>query len=131
MSTTPKSRIAIGVDFFTGKSIAAEVTDTTAWPSECATRQAISTLIEIHNKGYTGLRLECCTVTESETMFSRDVNISSPEGHLVDFLFGLAEHGYELPTDLAMGILRHVYLLAGLPEPIPTKDQIFISGMGE
>lgn len=129
MSTTPKARIAFGADPFTGKPIAAEITDTTAWPSECATRQAIHTLIEIHNKGYAGLRLAYGALSESETMFSRDVDLASPEGQLVNFLFGLAEHGYEFPTNLAMGILRHVYRSAGLPAPTPPKDQIVISGM--
>jgi hypothetical protein len=117
------------VDPFTDQTIAAEVTDTTVWPSECATRQAIRTLIEIHNKGYKGLRLACCTLSKGETMLSRNVNMASPEGHLIDFLFGLAEHGYEIPSDLALGVLCHVYRLAGLPEPTPLEDQIVISGM--
>lgn len=124
MSITPKSRIASGADPFTGIPVAAEITDTTAWPSEYATRQAIRTLIEIHNKGYTGLRLAYGALGESETLFSRDVNLASPEGHLINFLFGLAEYGYEFPTDMAMEILRHVYRSAGLPVPVPSKDKI-------
>lgn len=131
MSNTPKTSIAIGVDPFTGHPIAAEIADTRAWPSERATHQAIRTFVEIHNMGYTGVRLAYGALSEGKTLLIRDVDLASPEGQLVNFLFGLAEYGYECPTDQAIGILRQIYRSAGLPTPTPSKDKIFISGMEE
>lgn len=131
MKTEPKSRIAIATDLVTGAPFAAEVNDSTAWPSERATHEAMRTLLEIHNRGYEGLRLAARTLGQNEILLNRNVDLASPEGHLVDFVMGLAEHGHTLSTKLALGLLQHMYQSAGLqsPTPRPVKDQIFISGM--
>ena len=131
MKTQAKSRIVFGTDLVTGAPFAAEVTDFAAWPSEGATHEAIQTLLEIHNRGYEGLRLAASTLGQNEVLLNRNVDLASPEGHLVDFVMGLAEHGHTLSTKLALGLLQHMYQSAGLqsPTPRPVKDQIFISGM--
>lgn len=133
MTTSPKAHIAIGTDLVTGLPFAAEVTDTTAWPSESATHEAVRTLEEIHNRGYTGLRLAASTLSQNETLLNRNVNLASPEGHVVNFVMGLAEYGYALPKKLALALLQHIYQSADLqpPTPLPVKDQIFISGTEE
>ncbi len=133
MTTSPKAHIAIGTDHVTGMPFAAEVTDTTAWPSESATHEAVRTLVEIHNRGYAGLRLAASTLSQNDTLLNRNVNLASPEGHVVNFVMELAKYGYELPTKLVLALLRHIYQSAELqlPTPLPVKDQIFISGMEE
>lgn len=133
MKNEPKSRIAIATDLETGMPLAAEVTDTTAWPAESATHEAIRTVLEIHNRGYTGLRLAASTLSENETLLTRNLNLASPEGHVVNLVMGLAEFGYGLSTKLALALLRHLYESADLQHPTPRQvtDQIFISEMGE
>lgn len=131
MKTDSQSRIAFGTDLVTGLPFAAEVIDSTVWPSETATHEAMQTVLEIHNRGYEGLRLAARTLGQNEILLNRNVDLASPEGHLVDFVMGLAEHGYTLSTELALSLLQHMYQSAGLPAPTPrpVKDQIFISGI--
>lgn len=131
MKTESQSRIAFGTDLVTDLPFAAEVNDSTAWPSEIATHEAMQTVLEIHNRGYEGLRLAASTLGQNEVLLNRNVDLASPEGHLVDFVMGLAEHGHTLSTKLALSLLQHMYQSAGLqpPTPRPIEDQIFISGM--
>ena len=129
MSNSSKSRIAFGSHPVTGVPYAQEVADSTLWPSESATLQGMQTLIEIHNCGYAGLRFEYSRLNPSETLLSRCVNLSTPEGHLVIFVMGLAEHGIALPTDQALGLLEKIYQAEGLPLPMPRPltEQICLS----
>ena len=89
--------------------------------------------MEIHNQGYEGLRLATSTLGNNEVLLKRNVDLASPEGHLINFVMGLAEYGYVLPAQLAMALLRHMYVSADLhsPTPRPVKDKIFITGMEE
>jgi hypothetical protein len=129
MSTAPTSRIAFGSHPVTGVSYAAEVADSTMWPSESATRQSLQTLVEIHNHGYEGLRLEYSRLNTSETLISRCVNLSTPEGRLVTIVMALAERGRAFPTVKALEILKKIYLSEGLtpPTPRPLSEQICLS----
>lgn len=129
MKTEPKSRIGFGADLVTGTPVAAEVNDSTTWPSESATHEAIRTLLEIHNRGYEGLRLLASALEQNEVLICRNVDLASPEGHLINLVMGVAEYGYTLPTKLALELLQRMYELAGLPQPIarPVEEQIFIS----
>jgi hypothetical protein len=99
------------------------------WPSESATRQSLQTLVEIHNHGYEGLRLEYSRLNTSETLISRCVNLSTPEGRLVTIVMALAERGRALPTEKALGILKKIYLSESLPlpSPRPRNEQICLS----
>jgi hypothetical protein len=121
--------IAIGLHPITGDAYAAEVTDSTLWPSERATHQALQTLVEIHNLGYAGLHLEHWHLNPNETLFSRCVNYSTPEGRLVTIVMALAERGRAFSTDEALGILKKIYLTEGLtlPTPRPLSDQICVA----
>lgn len=89
----------------------------------------MQTLIEIHNQGYKGLKFEYSRLNPSETLLSRCVNLSTPEGHLVVFVMDLAEHGIALPTDQALGLLEKIYQSEGLPLPTPRPltEQIYLS----
>jgi hypothetical protein len=99
------------------------------WPSESATRQSLQTLVEIHNHGYEGLRLEYSRLNTSETLISRCVNLSTPEGRLVTIVMALAERGRAFPTVKALEILKKIYLSEGLtpPTPRPLSEQICLS----
>ena len=123
------SRIAIGIHPITGDPYAAEVVDSTLWPSERATRQALETLVEIHNQGYAGLRFQYSRLNTSETLHSRCVNLSTPEGRLVTFVMELAERGRAFSTEEALRILKKIYLSEGLtpPTPRPLSEQIFVT----
>ena len=129
MSNSSKSRIAFGSHPVTDVPYAEEVADSTLWPSASATLEAILTLIEIHNQGYAGLKLEYSRLNPSEILLNRCVNLSTPEGHLVVFVMGLAEHGIKLPTFQAVGLLEKIYQSEGLPLPIPRSliEQIYLS----
>ena len=129
MSETNASRIAITYDPVSGYPLASEVVDSTLWPSERATRQALQTLLEIHNLGYEGLRFEYSRLNTSETLLSRSVNLSTPEGRLVTFVMELAERGRSFSTDEALEILKKIYLSEGLTPPIPRplSDQICVA----
>ncbi|WP_146188548.1 hypothetical protein [Limnohabitans sp. 2KL-51] len=129
MNKITASGIAIGIHPITGDPYAAEVVDSTLWPSERATRQALETLVEIHNQGYAGLRLEHWHLKPNETLFSRCVNMSTPEGRLVTFVMELAERGRAFSTEEALRILKKIYLSEGLtpPTPRPISEQICVS----
>lgn len=129
MKTEPKSRIAITTDLVTGLPVAAKVNDSTAWPSDSATHEAMRTLMEIYNRGYEGLRLAASSLGQNEVLINRSVNLSSPEGQLINFVMGLAEYGHQLPTQQAMVLLGNMYKSADLqpPTPRPIKEQIFTS----
>lgn len=131
MKTQAKSRIVFGTDLVTGAPFAAEVTDFAAWPSEGATHEAIQTLLEIHNRGYEGLRLAASSWDQNEVLLNRNVDLASPEGQLINFVMGLAEYGHELPTKQALALLEDMYKSEELepPTPRPIEDQIFISRM--
>lgn len=129
MSKPPTSRMAFGSHPVTGAPYVAEVADSTMWPSESATRQSLQTLVEIHNHGYVGLRFEYSRLNTSETLISRCVDLSTPEGRLVTIVMALAERGRALPTEKALGILKKIYLSEGLtpPTPRPLCEQICLS----
>lgn len=129
MSSSPSSRIAFRFDPVTGEPCAQEVTDTTAWPSASAALQALQTVLEIHNRGYAGLKFGYLPLNEAEITWSRNVNLASPEGQLVNFVMGLAEYGYALPKDIAIALLRHIYQSEDLPLPTarPRNEQIYTS----
>ena len=129
MKKISNSRIAIEIHPITGYPFAAEVADSTLWPSERATRQALHTLVEINNLGYAGLRFQYSRLNTSETLLSRSVNLSTPEGHLVVFIMDLAEQGIALATNQALGLLEKIYQSEGLPLPTPRPltEQIYLS----
>lgn len=129
MKNSSHSRIAFGSDPITDAPYTEEVADSTLWPSESATLQSMQTLIEIHNQGYAGLKIEGSRLNPSETLLSRCVNLSTAEGQLVTFVMGLAEHGIKLPTYQAIGLLEKIYQSEGLPLPIPRPltEQIYLS----
>ena len=129
MKNSSNSRIAIEIHPITAYPFAAEVADSTLWPSERATRQALHTLVEINNLGYAGLRFQYSRLNTSETLLSRSVNLSTPEGHLVVFIMDLAEQGIALPTNQALGLLEKIYQSEGLPLPTPRPltEKIYIS----
>lgn len=129
MSNSSKPRIAFGSHPVRDVPYAAEVADSTLWPSKSATFQSMQTLIEIHNRGYGGLKIEDSRLNASETLLSRSVNLSTAEGQLVIFVMGLAEHGITLSTDQALGLLEKIYQSEGLPLPIPRSltEQIYLS----
>lgn len=129
MKNSSNSRIAFGCHTVTDAPYAEEVTDSTLWPSESATLNSMQTLIEIHNRGYGGLKIEGSRLNPSETLLSRCVNLSSPEGHLALFVMGLAEHGIALPKDQALGLLEKIYQSEGLPPPTPRPliEQVYLS----
>jgi hypothetical protein len=129
MNKITASGIAIGIHPITGDPYAAAVVDSTLWPSERATRQALETLVEIHNQGYAGLRLEHWHLNPNETLFSRCVNMSTPEGRLVTIVMALAESGRAFSTKEALEILKKIYLTEGLmpPTPRPLSEQICVS----
>ena len=122
MSTSPTSRIAITFDPESGHPVAGEVTDTTAWPSERATHQALRTVAKIYNQGYAGLKLECTSLQNDETLLERNVNLATPEGHLVICVMGLAERGYAFPMKVALALLRNIYESDGLKHPTPRSS---------
>ena len=129
MSETNASRIAITYDPVSGYPLASEVVDSTLWPSERATRQAVQTLVEIHNLGYEGLRFEYSRLNTSETLLTRSVNLSTPEGRLITLVMELAEQGQPFPTEKALEILKKIYLTEGLtpPTPRPLSEQICVA----
>ena len=131
MKKISNSRIAIGIGIhpITGNPYAEEVADSTLWPSERATRQALQTLVEIHNQGYAGLRFQYCRLNTSETLHSQYVNLSTPEGRLVTFVMALAERGRAISTEEALGILKKIYESEGLTPPTPRSlsEQICVS----
>lgn len=129
MNKISASGIAIGLHPITGDLYAAEVTDSTLWPSERATHKSLQTLVEIHNQGYAGLCLEHWNLNPNETLFSRCVNLSTPEGRLVTIVMALAESGRAFSTEEALGILKKIYLTEGLtpPTPRPLSEQICVS----
>lgn len=129
MNKITASGIAIGIHPITGDPYAAEVVDSTLWPSERATRQALETLVEIHNQGYAGLRLEHWHLNPNLNLFSRCVNFSTPEGRLVTIVMALAERGRAFSTEEALGILKKIYFTEGLtpPTPRPLCEQICIT----
>ena len=129
MSETNASRIAITYDPVSGYPLASEVVDSTLWPSERATRQAVQTLVEIHNLGYEGLRFEYSRLNTSETLLTRSVNLSTPEGRLITLVMELAEQGQPFPNEKALEILKKIYLTEGLtpPTPRPLSEQICVS----
>lgn len=126
MSKTNASRIAITYDPASGFPLASEVTDTNNWPSESATYKALSTIVEIYNQGYTGLKLQCTSLENNETLWSRSVNAATPEGHIVICVMGLAEYGFAIPTETVMDLLRKLYDSEGLQPPTPrcSKEKI-------
>ena len=129
MSETNASRIAITYDPVSGYPLASEVVDSTLWPSERATRQALQTLVEIHNLGYEGLRCEYSRLNTSETLLTRSVNLSTPEGRLITLVMELAEQGQPFPNEKALEILKKIYLTEGLtpPTPRPLSEQICVA----
>jgi len=129
MSETNASRIAITYDPVSGYPLASEVVDSTLWPSERATRQALQTLVEIHNLGYEGLRFEYSRLNTSETLLTRSVNLSTPEGRLITLVMELAEQGQPFPNEKALEILKKIYLTEGLtpPTPRPLSEQICVA----
>lgn len=129
MKKISASAIASGLNPITGDPYVAEVADSTLWPSERATHQALQTLVEIHNQGYSGLRLEHWHLNPNETLFSHYVNYSTPEGRLVTIVMALAERGRAFSTEEALGILKKIYLTEGLtpPTPRPLNDQICVA----
>ncbi|WP_350295211.1 hypothetical protein [Limnohabitans sp. Rim8] len=129
MSETNASRIAITYDPVSGYPLASEVVDSTLWPSERATRQAVQTLVEIHNLGYEGLRFEYSRLNTSETLLTRSVNLSTPEGRLITLVMELAEQGQPFPNEKALEILKKIYLTEGLtpPTPRPLSEQICVA----
>ena len=129
MSETNASRIAITYDPVSGYPLASEVVDSTLWPSERATRQAVQTLVEIHNLGYEGLQFEYSRLNTSETLLTRSVNLSTPEGRLITLVMELAEQGQPFPNEKALEILKKIYLTEGLtpPTPRPLSEQICVA----
>ena len=129
LKKTSNSQIAIGLHPITGDLYAAEVADSALWPSERATHQALQTLVEIHNQGYAGLRLEHWHLNPNLNLFSRCVNLSTPEGRLVTIVMALAERGRAFSTEEALGILKKIYLTEGLtpPTPRPVSQQICVA----
>jgi hypothetical protein len=129
MSETNASRIAITYDPVSAYPLASEVVDSTLWPSERATRQAVQTLVEIHNLGYEGLRFEYSRLNTSETLLTRSVNLSTPEGRLITLVMELAEQGQPFPNEKALEILKKIYLTEGLtpPTPRPLSEQICVA----
>ena len=129
MNKITASGIAIGIHPITGDPYAAEVVDSTLWPSERATRQAVQTLVEIHNLGYEGLRFEYSRLNTSETLLTRSVNLSTPEGRLITLVMELAEQGQPFPNEKALEILKKIYLTEGLtpPTPRPLSEQICVA----
>jgi len=129
MSETNASRIAITYDPVSGYPLASEVVDSTLWPSERATRQAVQTLVEIHNLGYEGLRFEYSRLNTSETLLTRSVNLSTPEGRLITLVMELAEQGQPFPNEKALEILKKIYPTEGLtpPTPRPLSEQICVA----
>ena len=129
MKKISNSRIAIEIHPITGYPFVAEIADSTLWPLERATRQAVQTLVEIHNQGYAGLRFQYSRLNTSETLLSRSVNLSTPEGRLITFVMELAERGRPFPTEKALEILKKIYLTEGLtpPTPRPLSEQICVA----
>ena len=129
MKKISNSRIAIEIHPITGYPFAAEVADSTLWPSERATRQALHTLVEINNLGYAGLRFQYSRQNTSETLLTRSVNLSTPEGRLITLVMELAEQGQPFPNEKALEILKKIYLTEGLtpPTPRPLSEQICVA----
>jgi|GEM_PF-1577371 hypothetical protein len=123
MSKNPPKRVALSHDLVTGLPFAGEVEDFSTWPSISVAHQAFSTVIEIHNQGYEGIRLRSDELSTGEFLFTKQVDTSSPEGKLIEFVMSLAQHGFELDTKVTMALLRHIYQTAGLPKPTPANNR--------
>jgi hypothetical protein len=129
MSTGNKSRVEIDFDPIYGEPYAARVTDTTAWPSERATDQAIVTILEIHNLGFSGLKIKYVNLKGNESLMSQQADLKTPEGYLVNYVMELAKSGYELPKDWVLARLADIYKTEGLqlPNALPCNKQIYWS----
>jgi hypothetical protein len=129
MSTDNKSRVEIDFDPVYGEPFSAEVTDTTAWPSERATDQAIETLLKVYNLGFEGLKIKYVNLANNENLLSQQADLKTPEGYLVNYVMGLAKSGIEFPTQQVLALLVHIYKSEGLPLPKarPRNQQIYWS----
>jgi hypothetical protein len=91
------------------------------WPSEAATEEAIKSVIEIVERGYGGVKIECHLLSNDRSLSNFHTNIETPEGRLVQVLMAFASKGKSIPKTEAVSILERIYREQGLP--LPTKNK--------
>lgn len=119
--TAPELDVVVtGVDL-NGLPYVSVPVDIDKWPSEAATVEAIKSVIEIVERGYSGVKIECHLLSNSRSLSNFHTNIESPEGRLAQVLMAFASKGTSIPTTEALSILERVYGEQGLP--LPTKNK--------
>jgi hypothetical protein len=121
MANDTKHTVITGIHPMSGLPYIAEPTDIDQWPSAAANEEAVATLVEIVNRGFSGLKLESYALSDGRMGINYFTDDSTPEGRMAGLLMALASLGKSLPVTESMAILDRIYCEQGLP--LPTKKK--------